>query len=297
VARQAAMEGMNLISGGARGVDELAMLASLEAEGNVVGVLANDLFRSALAGKWRKHLKNRQLALVTPFFPEGRFQVGNAMGRNKYIYCLSDFALVVRSEKGKGGTWAGAVENQKRHWTPLFVASPSNAEGNVALASMGATFLSVAEEAAGEWLQDKLRGVTETCEPESAGTPQVAVEVRDCPDKTASHSVNAAEPSQEARTAVPTLQNGESIDSMELIDNVEPKATFDEFMRYISEQIIENGEVKFSDVKEQRKDITKKQIREWLDRAVDAGLLKRKGRLLSYTSNAPDMNQHGFNFE
>jgi len=36
--------------------------------------------------------------------------VGNAMGRNKYIYGLADHALVVSSAFGKGGTWAGAVE-------------------------------------------------------------------------------------------------------------------------------------------------------------------------------------------
>jgi hypothetical protein len=46
-----------------------------------------------------------------------------------------------------------------------------------------------------------------------------------------------------------------------------------------------------------RKDLRQKRMREWLDHAVDSGLLKRKGRLLSYTSNAPDMDQQGFNFE
>ena len=301
VARQAALEGLNLVSGGARGVDELAMLAALEAEGCAVGVLANDLFKSALAGKWRKHLKSRQLALVTPFYPEGRFQVGNAMSRNKYIYCLSDFALVVRSDKDKGGTWTGAAENLKKQWIPLFVASPSDAEGNAALASMGATPLSVPDNAASDWLQDALGGNEKVHAP---GREPGSDLIREDPARTgetAELEMAPAEPLPEISADSSSSDSKEAIDSLVSEHTIqpepEPEQTYDEFMRYVSEQIIENGEVRFSDLKEQRKDLNQKQIREWLDHAVDVGSLKRKGRLLSYTSNVSDMDQQGFNFE
>jgi predicted Rossmann fold nucleotide-binding protein DprA/Smf involved in DNA uptake len=44
------------------------------------------------------------------------------MGRNKYIYSLADYALVVKSDLEKGGTWNGAVEAlSKIKEIPVFV--------------------------------------------------------------------------------------------------------------------------------------------------------------------------------
>lgn len=37
------------------------------------------------------------LVLMSPFNPEAGFDVGNAMARNKYVYCLADAAVVVHS--------------------------------------------------------------------------------------------------------------------------------------------------------------------------------------------------------
>ena len=115
IAKQAALEGLNLVSGGARGVDETGMLAALDVEGNAIGILANDLYKNALSGKWRKYLSSDLLTLVSSTYPEAQFHVGHAMARNKYIYCLSDYALVMRCEEGSGGSWAGATENLKRN--------------------------------------------------------------------------------------------------------------------------------------------------------------------------------------
>jgi predicted Rossmann fold nucleotide-binding protein DprA/Smf involved in DNA uptake len=301
VAKQAALEGMNLVSGGARGVDETAMVASLEIEGTAVGVLANDLFKSAVSGKWRKYLKNSQLALISPFYPEARFHVGTAMGRNKYIYCLSDYALVVRSEKDTGGTWAGATENlkEKNGWAPLFVASPSNADGNVALKEMGARPLVVPESGnieAENWLSQQLGGQTEDrpqpSTPENPTAPD-RVEEKINGEPPPVKDASSAEKDDVAAAGAADRE----VDVAEGSLTLEPEPSFDEFMQYVSEQLIEKGEVKFSDLKEQRKDLKQKQIREWLDQAVNAGLLNRKGRLLSYTSNSSGMDQQGFNFE
>lgn len=57
------------------------------------------------------------------------------MQRNKYIYCLSDAAVVVHSSRNKGGTWHGAVESLKNEWTPLWVRRTADgAAGNAELA-------------------------------------------------------------------------------------------------------------------------------------------------------------------
>jgi predicted Rossmann fold nucleotide-binding protein DprA/Smf involved in DNA uptake len=62
------------------------------------------------------------------------------MGRNKYIYALADYALIVSSAFGKGGTWAGAVEALSRiKEIPVFVRShPHISEGNQQLYNQGA---------------------------------------------------------------------------------------------------------------------------------------------------------------
>jgi predicted Rossmann fold nucleotide-binding protein DprA/Smf involved in DNA uptake len=78
------------------------------------------------------------LVLVSPYSPKAPFTVGNAMGRNKHIYTLSDWALVISSSVDKGGTWSGATENLKNSWVPLFVRSGANVPyGNSRLIQMG----------------------------------------------------------------------------------------------------------------------------------------------------------------
>jgi predicted Rossmann fold nucleotide-binding protein DprA/Smf involved in DNA uptake len=138
----AASQGFSIVSGGARGIDESAMLGALEREGTVVGVLADSLLRSATSAKYRKHLMSNDLVLVSPFNPEAGFNVGNAMMRNCYIYCLADAAVVVTTGRDKGGTWSGAIENLRSRWVPLWVRShPDPGSGNADLVRRGAKWL------------------------------------------------------------------------------------------------------------------------------------------------------------
>ncbi len=117
---KAAQEGIAIISGAARGVDETAMLGAMHSDGAVVGVMADSLLKAATSAKWRKGLMAGNALLVSPFYPEASFNVGNAMARNKYIYCLATSALVIHSGK-KGGTINGAIENLNKGWVPLWV--------------------------------------------------------------------------------------------------------------------------------------------------------------------------------
>ncbi len=142
VGRLAAQQRCCLVSGGARGVDETAMLAAAANEGGVVGILADGLLRAAISSKYREHLLSSQLALVSPFQPEAGFNVGNAMARNKYIYCLADAAVVAVSGT-HGGTWNGALENLRHRWVPLWVKRTiSQNSGNAEIVRRGASWLS-----------------------------------------------------------------------------------------------------------------------------------------------------------
>ena len=133
----AAGNGYSIVSGGARGVDEAAMLGALEAAGTVIGVLADNLLRACSTAKYRKYLMTNDLVLISTFYPEAGFNAGNAMQRNKYIYSLSDAAMVVHSGE-KGGTWNGALENVKEQWVSLWVKRTSDSNsGNDAIVRAG----------------------------------------------------------------------------------------------------------------------------------------------------------------
>lgn len=138
----AAGKGYTIASGGARGVDEASMLGALEAEGTVIGVLADSLLRACSSVKYRKYLMANNLVLVSTFYPEAGFNAGNAMQRNKYIYCLADAAIAVQSGL-KGGTWSGAMENLKKQWVPLWVKwTTDKSAGNSAIVKAGARWVS-----------------------------------------------------------------------------------------------------------------------------------------------------------
>jgi predicted Rossmann fold nucleotide-binding protein DprA/Smf involved in DNA uptake len=131
------ISGQVLYSGGARGVDTISMEAALEARGTAVGVLADSL-EHAIKSR-HAALKRGDLCLLTPYSPNAGFSVGTAMGRNKLIYTLADHAVIVASDYETGGTWAGATENLKSHWVPVFVLSyPDMPEGNRQLLQRGA---------------------------------------------------------------------------------------------------------------------------------------------------------------
>lgn len=138
LAERCAVEKLAVISGAARGVDSEAIATVLDSGGTAAGVLAESLQKAAVAGKYRAALRDGRLALVTAYDPGTGFSIGNAMGRNKYIYALSSYAVVVDSAL-QGGTWSGAVENLERGWVPLFVrADEPLAPGNRALLERGA---------------------------------------------------------------------------------------------------------------------------------------------------------------
>ncbi|WP_409201942.1 DNA-processing protein DprA [Pseudomonas sp. SG20052] len=120
----AACANRTLISGGAKGADLAAMRGALQSGGKVIGVLAENLERTAMSREERNSLRDGNLVLVSAYDPNAGFNVGHAMQRNKLIYALADASLVVNTDLNKGGTWAGAVEQlDKLQYVPVFVRS------------------------------------------------------------------------------------------------------------------------------------------------------------------------------
>ena len=135
-------DGYNVVSGGARGIDEMAAKGAFHGQGTAIVVVADSLLKQATRKHYRDAVLSRDLALITPFSPEAGFSTGNAMGRNKLIYCLADAAVVISSTKGSGGTFTGASENLKKGWVPLWVAPTDAPEsGNGTLVERGGSWL------------------------------------------------------------------------------------------------------------------------------------------------------------
>lgn len=140
LAKTCAAQQVQIVSGGARGVDITAMLGVLSAGGTAVGVLADRLIKAAKNGFYRPRIREGRLTLVSVYDPEDEFEAGKAIGRNKYIYSLANYAIVVSAAFGKGGSWKGATETLKReNSVPIFVRMEGNVPaGNQQLIARGA---------------------------------------------------------------------------------------------------------------------------------------------------------------
>lgn len=143
VARRAASAavdaGLAVISGAARGVDQQAMASAFEARGVVLGILADALVKVVRQPDMRAAVHDGLVTLATPYSPEAGFSAANAMGRNKIIYALARTTLVVCTDQGRGGTWAGATEALKaRNGRVLVWRGLGQGPGNEALVALGA---------------------------------------------------------------------------------------------------------------------------------------------------------------
>jgi predicted Rossmann fold nucleotide-binding protein DprA/Smf involved in DNA uptake len=138
----AAASGVNVVSGGARGIDQHSERGALEAEGTVVSVLADSLIRTLRKPNLASAIVRGDLVLLTPYSPEAGFSAGNAMGRNRLIYCLADAAIAVCSTRGRGGTFRGAqsaLRNLATWQVPVWsMASNDPDSGHAALIGLGA---------------------------------------------------------------------------------------------------------------------------------------------------------------
>lgn len=137
-AEMAAQRDMPLISGGARGIDQLAMAISFQRGGTVIGVLADSLLKRIKDPDTRRAILDGTVTLITQQKPDLGFTVGGAMGRNKLIYALSRMTFVVASDLEKGGTWAGATEALRKAYGVVAVwAGEGKGTGNDELIRRG----------------------------------------------------------------------------------------------------------------------------------------------------------------
>ena len=132
--RHCAIEAQTVYSGGARGVDRAAMDGALEAGGAVVAVLPDSVEFALKDATIRRYVDGQRLTMVSSYHPSEGFTAVGATGRNKMIYCFADFAIVVATASGAGGTWRGAAQALDAGWLPVYVRNDFDAPaGNQSL--------------------------------------------------------------------------------------------------------------------------------------------------------------------
>jgi predicted Rossmann fold nucleotide-binding protein DprA/Smf involved in DNA uptake len=137
--RWAGSSNVQIVSGAARGVDETSMIACINSGGTALGIVAESLLKLSMRREFREGILAECLTLISSFDPDAAFNVGNAMGRNRWIYALADRALVVACSEGRGGTWAGALEALKRRELVYVRTGNPARPGNDALVAHGAS--------------------------------------------------------------------------------------------------------------------------------------------------------------
>lgn len=128
VGRQAAQQGYTLVSGNAKGADQVAQEACLEAGGRVISVVADTLTD--------KEHRDRLLYLSLDSF-DAPFSPARALHRNRVIHALGQLTFVAQCSQGTGGTWDGTVTNLRQSLSPVFCFRDGTAAME-ALQSMGA---------------------------------------------------------------------------------------------------------------------------------------------------------------
>jgi predicted Rossmann fold nucleotide-binding protein DprA/Smf involved in DNA uptake len=142
VARSAVRGGFGVISGLARGIDQVAMRTGLEIGGRVCGIPTEGIRTISRNSDIRAAVQEGALTIASPYGPDAPFSVGSAMGRNKLIYGLADATVIITSDSGKGGTWEGALEAMKKNYGRVLVWDGADVSaGNAALIAKGAESL------------------------------------------------------------------------------------------------------------------------------------------------------------
>ena len=133
---KAVQAGFAISSGGAKGIDLIAETIS-RSSGEVSFITVPDsLSKRILALEVKKSLLDECSVYLSLTHQNSRFSGYNAMARNKVIYALSEYAMIVtcsffadprgKPYPNKGGTWVGAHECAKFNLSKLLVREAEN---------------------------------------------------------------------------------------------------------------------------------------------------------------------------
>lgn len=133
VGRQAALHGLTLVSGNARGADRAAQESCLKAGGKVISVVADALCKQPLRAN---------VLYISEEDFEAVFSAQRAISRNRVIHTLGRMVFVAQCSLARGGTWDGTVKNLRFGWSPV-ACFRDGSEASIQLEQMGAYLVNV----------------------------------------------------------------------------------------------------------------------------------------------------------
>lgn len=145
VGRQAAQQGYVLVSGNARGADRCAQESCLAAGGQVISVIADELYKQPE--------RENVLYISEDGFAEG-FSSIRALSRNRVIHALGLKTFVAQSSLKTGGTWDGTVKNLRSGWSDVYCFADGS-EAMLLLEQMGANLIGMEDLVSFYDLQNK----------------------------------------------------------------------------------------------------------------------------------------------
>lgn len=134
---KAAKEKLVIYSGGAKGVDITSEETAIVSGSAVVSFIADSLLSKIKKPEVIDRIMQGKLLLISDMKPDAGFSAARAMNRNKYIYASAYGAFVVASDYNKGGTWSGATEAMRNHWTKVMIWNHKKYGGNLKLIERG----------------------------------------------------------------------------------------------------------------------------------------------------------------
>lgn len=135
VGLQAARQGYALVSGNARGTDRTGQTGCLDAGGQIIRVLADDL---------TGHRRKDHVLSFSEDSYDLPFSSIRALSRNRIIHCLADLVVVAQCDEPRGGTWDGTCRNLRKGWSRVCCMNEQT-PGITALLNHGAQAISPAE--------------------------------------------------------------------------------------------------------------------------------------------------------
>lgn len=226
------------------------------------------LLKSATAKKYRDYIQNGNLALMTSYSPDAGFSVGNAMGRNKQVYALADYALVISAEERRGGTWAGATEELRReNKRPVYIRKENGVpSGNQVLLNMGAKPFPDPP-----WGNDLLERL-ESARLEQLHPPGFQKPLFDGPVFLRDAATKIKETEEGYEPDKPNSNKDQEITDL-------PDTIFDAVQPLLLSALSEWKDSKELAVE---LEVRKNQVDDWLKKGVEEGLIKKKTRPVRY---------------
>ena len=112
--QKAALAGLIVVSGYARGVDRMAHKGALSADGGTIAVLPQGILSFRLVAELEPLISfSRNFLAISMFHPRAGWQAWQAMERNKLIVGLSDGILAVDAKRDSG-TLNSALESVRQ---------------------------------------------------------------------------------------------------------------------------------------------------------------------------------------